>query len=172
MPIIYSLVARGTVVLAEHTDSSGNFITVTHRLLEKIPINEDSKMSYIYDKYAFLLFLLFKLSYFHFYYWIINYQYTFHPIFAIILINVHTHTHKFCNNYYRFIFHYMVEGGITYLCLADDQFGRRIPFSFLDNIKNRFMSTYGRYCQNAMAYAFNAEFSRVLQIQMVSFYYF
>lgn len=51
--------------------------------------------------------------------------------------------------------------------MADEQFGRRIPFSFLDNIKNRFVSTYGNYCKTAVAYAFNAEFSRVLQVQMV-----
>ena len=45
--IIYALplVARGTCVLAEFTTTSGNFTTVTRRILEKIP-SEDSKMSY------------------------------------------------------------------------------------------------------------------------------
>lgn len=43
--IIYALVARGTCVLAEFTTTSGNFTTVTRRILEKLP-SEDSKMSY------------------------------------------------------------------------------------------------------------------------------
>jgi hypothetical protein len=44
--IIYALVARGTCVLAEFTTTSGNFTTVTRRILEKLP-SEDSKMSYV-----------------------------------------------------------------------------------------------------------------------------
>ncbi len=49
--IIYSLVARGSCVLAEFTRTSGNFATVTRRILEKIPPTE-SKMSYVYDRYV------------------------------------------------------------------------------------------------------------------------
>jgi hypothetical protein len=44
MPIIYALVARGTNVLAEHTTTSGNFTTITRKLLEKIP-SDAQKMS-------------------------------------------------------------------------------------------------------------------------------
>jgi len=114
MPIIYSLVTRGTVVLAEYTGTSGNFTTVTRRILEKIP-PQDAKMSYVYD---------------------------------------------------RHIFHYIVEDGITYLCMADEEFGRRIPFAFLEDIKNRFRATYGDRGKTAIAYGMNTDFSRVLQNQM------
>merc|ERR1711918_14387 len=51
--ILYSLVARGRVVLAEYTSTSGNFPTVTRMLLNKIPSNTDSKMSYKYDTHVF-----------------------------------------------------------------------------------------------------------------------
>jgi hypothetical protein len=47
MPIIYALVARGTNVLAEHTTTSGNFTTITRKLLEKIPADAQ-RMSYVY----------------------------------------------------------------------------------------------------------------------------
>jgi len=114
MPIIYSLVARGSCVLAEFTSTSGNFTTVTRRILEKIPPN-DNKMSYVYD---------------------------------------------------RHIFHYIVDDGITFLCLADEEFGRRIAFAFLEDIKNRFKATYGDRGKTALAYGMNADFSRVLQNQM------
>ena len=55
--IIYALVARGTCVLAEFTTTSGNFTTVTRRILEKIP-REDAKMSYVYDSHVFHLSLI------------------------------------------------------------------------------------------------------------------
>lgn len=50
MPMFYALVARGTIVLAEHTSRSGNFPTVTRMLLGRISPTSDSKMSYLYDE--------------------------------------------------------------------------------------------------------------------------
>jgi vesicle-associated membrane protein 7 len=50
MPIIYSVVARGTVVLAEFSQAKGNFDQVSRRILEKIPTEHNSKMSYVYDR--------------------------------------------------------------------------------------------------------------------------
>lgn len=73
MPLIYAIVANGTVVLAEHSSNTGNFANVARRILEKIP-PKDSRMSYVYD---------------------------------------------------RHIFHIMVYDSITYLCMADEDFGRR-----------------------------------------------
>ena len=51
--IIYALVARGRNVLAEQTESSGNFTTVTRMLLQKIPDDVDAIASYEYDSYVF-----------------------------------------------------------------------------------------------------------------------
>ena len=112
--IIYALVARGTCVLAEFTTTSGNFTTVTRRILEKIP-REDAKMSYVYDSH---------------------------------------------------VFHYVVAHGITYMCMADTDFGRGVPFAFLDDITRRWSTTYGERGQTALAYGMNEDFSRVLQKQM------
>ena len=53
MPILYALVARGRNVLAEHTNSSGNFTTVTRVLLSKIGTNNQKRMSYVYDNHIF-----------------------------------------------------------------------------------------------------------------------
>jgi vesicle-associated membrane protein 7 len=35
---------------------------------------------------------------------------------------------------------------------ADEEFGRRIPFVFLDDIQNRFQTTYGQRGKGAIAY--------------------
>jgi len=98
--------------LAEFSAAKGNFEQVTKRILEKIPSEQDSKMSYVYD---------------------------------------------------RHIFHYMVFGGITFLCMADEEFGRRIPFAFLEDIKNRFKASYAERGKTALAYSMNEDFSRVLK---------
>ncbi|KAG0051439.1 hypothetical protein BGZ83_003777 [Gryganskiella cystojenkinii] len=118
MSIIYALVARGTVILAEYTNSSGNFTTVTEAILEKIPPN-NSKLTYVYDRY---------------------------------------------------LFHYICEDGLTYMCMADDTFGRRIPFAFLQDIKERFLAQYGRErALNALVpYGMN-EFSKTIAKQMEYF---
>ena len=115
MPIIYSVVARGTVVLAEFSSARGNFDQVARKILEKIPTQTNSKMSYVYE---------------------------------------------------RHIFHYSVDDQIIYLCMADEEFGRRIPFTFLDDIKDRFRATYGDRGKTALAYAMNEDFSRVLKSVM------
>ena len=114
MPIIYSLIARDTTVLAEHASTTGNFATVAMQILSKIP-SQDSKLTYVYDRY---------------------------------------------------LFHYMKKQGIVYLCMADDAFGRRIPFAYLEDISGRFMTIYGARVESAGAYGLN-EFHSVLEQQMV-----
>jgi len=111
MPIIYGIVARGTVVLAEFSNAKGNFDQVTKRILEKIPTEHNSKMSYVYD---------------------------------------------------RHIFHYMVDSGITFLCMADEEFGRRLPFAYLEDLKNRFKASYGERGRTAVALSMNQDFSKVM----------
>lgn len=68
--------------------------------------------------------------------------------------------------YDDYVFHYIVQDGITVLCLADEQQKRRVPFLFLTDIKDRFTSTYGDRAKSAIAFAMNTEFSRVLQDRM------
>eukprot|EP00732_Lithocolla_globosa_P006534 Lithocolla_globosa_v1_NODE_7658_length_917_cov_25.230858.p1 type:complete len:236 gc:universal NODE_7658_length_917_cov_25.230858:842-135(-) len=114
MPIIYSLVTRGPTVLAEYTNTTGNFTTVTQAILDKIPTS-NSKMSYVYDRY---------------------------------------------------LFHYIAEDGLVYMCMADEEFGRRVPFAFLEDIKRRFINTYGDRGKTAIPLGMNAEFSKVLSKQM------
>ncbi|KAA6386700.1 MAG: putative Vesicle-associated membrane protein 7B [Streblomastix strix] len=52
MPIIYSLISRGTIVLSEHSTTTGNFSQIARTILQKIP-QADSKQSYIYERYTF-----------------------------------------------------------------------------------------------------------------------
>ncbi|CAN4099834.1 unnamed protein product [Withania somnifera] len=53
MTILYALVARGSVVLAEHSGTTTNASTIARQILEKIPGNNDSNASYSQDRYIF-----------------------------------------------------------------------------------------------------------------------
>jgi len=60
-----------------------------------------------------------------------------------------------------------MEDGLLFLCVTDEEFGRRIPFAFLEDIKSRFVGTYGvAKARAAPPLAFNDAFSRVLSAQM------
>lgn len=65
-----------------------------------------------------------------------------------------------------YLFHYLLEDGIIYLCITDDEFDRAKAFHFLADIQTRFQASYGRQAHSALAYAMNSEFSRVLANQM------
>lgn len=119
MTILYALVARGAIVLAEHATTKGNFTTVARRILEKLPSSGagpvNQKMSYVYD---------------------------------------------------RHLFHYQLDGDLVFLCMAEEEFGRTVPFAFLEDIKNRFRATYGNRASAAPPMGMNEDFSRVLKNQM------
>eukprot|EP01018_Ginkgo_biloba_P039802 Gb_23049 [translate_table: standard] len=53
MAILYALVARGSVVLAEFSAASTNASAIARQILEKIPGNGDSHVSYSQDRYIF-----------------------------------------------------------------------------------------------------------------------
>ncbi|KAF5370067.1 hypothetical protein D9758_001388 [Tetrapyrgos nigripes] len=39
----------------------------------------------------------------------------------------------------QYLFHYVSEGGFTYLVMADDSAGRRMPFAFLSELQRKFL---------------------------------
>ncbi|OII76801.1 synaptobrevin family protein [Cryptosporidium andersoni] len=53
MPLIYSLIARKQTVLAEYTESIGNFSSIARLLLKHINNNKVAKQTYTYDQYCF-----------------------------------------------------------------------------------------------------------------------
>lgn len=92
--------------------------------------------------------------------------------------------------YDNYNFHYIVENGICYLCMSDNgtsapaspsasgndntnnglSFGgvrHRIPFAFLADIKERFVTVYGTDAPlQAIAFSYNEEFSPTIEERM------
>ncbi|XP_046854257.1 vesicle-associated membrane protein 7-like [Xenia sp. Carnegie-2017] len=114
MPLLYSLVSRGTTILAKYASCAGNFDEVSKQILGRIP-PENAKLTYTQSSY---------------------------------------------------LFHYICEDRIIYLCITDDNFERSKAFLFLTEIKKRFQRTYQTRIDTALPYAMNSEFSRVLSSEM------
>lgn len=114
MPLLYSVVARGTTVLAKYATCGGNFDDVTEHILTKIPPNND-RLTYSQGPY---------------------------------------------------LFHYICEDRIIYMCISDDDFQRSRAFLYLNEIKRRFQAGYGEGLMTALPYAMNTEFSSVLANEM------
>ncbi|KAK4305524.1 hypothetical protein Pmani_022585 [Petrolisthes manimaculis] len=118
MPLLYSVVARGTTVLARYATCAGNFAEVTEQILSKISPGDSSRLTYSHASY---------------------------------------------------LFHYVADDGIVYMCITDDEFERQRAFLFLEDIKKRFQGTYGAQVHTALPYAMNSEFAQVLAGQMKHF---
>lgn len=75
-------------------------------------------------------------------------------------------SHSLSYVYDKYVFHYVVDDGLTYLCMSDNNFPRSTAFQYLKDIQQRFVSTYGDRAKKAIAFAFNADFQKVLQQRM------
>jgi len=77
-----------------------------------------------------------------------------------------TDQEKTSYSFERHYIHYWVSDEILFLCIADDSFGKRIPFAFLNDIRKRWKNTYGDNGKKSVEFAMQSEFSRVLKQQM------
>jgi vesicle-associated membrane protein 7 len=71
-------------------------------------------------------------------------------------------SHSLSYVYDKYVFHYVIDDHLCYLCMADQDFPRAEAFKFLADIKQRFVATYGERAKKAIAFAFNADFQKVL----------
>ncbi|KAG1673010.1 hypothetical protein FOA52_005940 [Chlamydomonas sp. UWO 241] len=118
MPLVYSVIARGSTVLCEHTAvANANANVLALRILETLSPEDDARVSYSQERY---------------------------------------------------MFHCCVSDGIAYVVVAEEAFGRRIPFGFLEDVRTRFRVAYGDAVKDAAAYEYNA-FSTVLAERMAFF---
>uniref|UniRef100_A0A7S2WFM1 V-SNARE coiled-coil homology domain-containing protein n=1 Tax=Rhizochromulina marina TaxID=1034831 RepID=A0A7S2WFM1_9STRA len=90
----------------------------------------------------------------------------FPTVTRVLLSKIPPQDGKMSYVYDRYVFHYIVEGGITYLCMTTDTGKRRIPFAFLEDVKRRFQAQFGDAIHTAIPFAMNEAFSPVLKRQM------
>ncbi|XP_014675830.1 PREDICTED: vesicle-associated membrane protein 7-like isoform X2 [Priapulus caudatus] len=83
-----------------------------------------------------------------------------------ILAKIPPENGKLTYSHANYLFHYVCEDRIIYMCITDDVFERSRAFLFLQEIKSRFQTMFGPRAQTALPFAFNTEFSKVLASQM------
>uniref|UniRef100_A0A8C5WFD2 Vesicle-associated membrane protein 7 n=1 Tax=Leptobrachium leishanense TaxID=445787 RepID=A0A8C5WFD2_9ANUR len=83
-----------------------------------------------------------------------------------ILAKIPSENNKLTYSHGSYLFHYICQDRIIYLCITDDDFERSRAFNFLNEVKKRFQTTYGSRAQTALPYAMNSEFSSVLSAQL------
>lgn len=71
--------------------------------------------------------------------------------------------------YDNHVFHYVVDNGITFLCMTDEAMKRRVTFSFLDEVKRAWRDNYQGVEQTAIAFSLNDQFAPVLERQIEEF---
>ncbi|PFH38731.1 putative vesicle-associated membrane protein [Besnoitia besnoiti] len=71
--------------------------------------------------------------------------------------------------YDRYIFHYEVIRGITFLTMSDDATGFALPFAFLEDFAKSFLAMYGATVHTAIALAMQNSYEPRLKDLMDSF---
>ena len=63
-------------------------------------------------------------------------------------------------------FNYLADEGYVYLVVADEAYGRQIPFACLERIKDEFKSQYGGRATDAIAHSLDRSFGPKIKAQM------
>jgi vesicle-associated membrane protein 7 len=77
-----------------------------------------------------------------------------------------TNNTKFTFTCDKHTFNYLIDGGFTYLVVADENYGRQIPFAFLDKIREEFSRQYADKGRTALAHSLDKSFGPRLKSHM------
>jgi vesicle-associated membrane protein 7 len=91
----------------------------------------------------------------------------FPTVTRVLLSKIPSQDGRMSYAYDEFLFHYVVENSICYLCMSDEPNKHRIPYACLQDIKQRFVAQYGlEEPLTANAFAYNEDFSKTLEVRM------
>jgi hypothetical protein len=95
-------------------------------------------------------------------------QGNFPAVTRVLLGKIPTNDSRMSYVYDKHVFHYIVDQGITFLCMSDDSTKRRITFSFLDDIKKAWRDRFASVEQTALAFSLNDMFIPTMKSKIVS----
>ena len=87
----------------------------------------------------------------------------FPTVTRVLLSKIPEQDSKMSYVYDKHIFHFIVDNGITFLCMTDESLKRRIAFAFLEDIKSLFREKYSQIEETAIAFSLNEAFSPILK---------
>jgi hypothetical protein len=92
----------------------------------------------------------------------------FQTVTRVLLSKIPEHDSRMSYVYDKHVFHYIVDQGITFLCMSDEGTRRRITFAFLEDIKKAWRDRFQSVEQTAIPFSLNDIFSPTLKQKMVS----
>lgn len=92
----------------------------------------------------------------------------FPTVTRVLLAKIPENDSKMSYVYDKYVFHYVVDQGITFLCMSDEGTKRRLAFAFLDDIQGLWRERFAATEQTAIAFSMNEAFSPVLKARIVS----
>ncbi|PNY17094.1 vesicle-associated membrane protein 724-like protein [Trifolium pratense] len=137
---IYSFVARGTMVLAEYTEFTGNFPAIAAQCLQKLP-SSNNKFTYNCDHHTF--------------------NFLVEDGYVVLAWD-----HGVCSSQrLRVQKKWMVSG--AYCVVAKDSVSKQISIAFLERVKADFKKRYGGgKADTAIAKSLNKEFGPIMKEHM------
>lgn len=93
----------------------------------------------------------------------------FPTVTRVLLAKIPDYDSKMSYVYDKYVFHYIVDQGITFLCMSDENTKRRLTFAFLEDIKKNWRENYSTVERTALAFSMNEQFSPVLRQKIVRF---
>ncbi|KAM7496205.1 hypothetical protein LguiA_020619 [Lonicera macranthoides] len=169
--LIYSFAARGTVILAEYTEFTGNFTSIASQCLQKLPAT-NNKFTYNCDGHTFNYlvedgFIFDDSSKSPKAYWKED-----NAVVLMVYIGVCTpaggsfgYTDLYTSMLYKAEKEWM--RWLAYCVVAIESAGRQVPMAFLERIKEDFTKRYGGgKAATAVANSLNKEFGPKLKEQM------
>ena len=159
MPLMYAFVARGQDVLCEYAAFQGNFRcalvhgaaapTFTHTICSKVAVEclakcpaHNAKFTYNADKHTFN-FIVF------------NGYSACRPLGWHELRQLRRASGSACFVRRTGPARRALTRRAAFLCVADEEYGRQIPFGFLEKVKDDFIKNYGETGRNAVAMSLN-----------------
>ena len=91
----------------------------------------------------------------------------FPTVTRVLLAKIPESDSKMSYVYDKYVFHYIVDQGITFLCMSDESTKRRVTFAFLEDIKKNWRENYYAIERTALAFSMNESFSPVLRDKIV-----
>ncbi|CAB78620.1 SYBL1 like protein [Arabidopsis thaliana] len=147
---IYSFVARGTMILAEYTEFTGNFPSIAAQCLQKLPSSSNSKFTYNCDHHTFN-FLVEDA-----YGWSLSLSSSLETNNLYLLWFGDETTHM-C---FKIICY-------AYCVVAKDSLSKQISIAFLERVKADFKKRYGGgKASTAIAKSLNKEFGYLENISI------
>jgi hypothetical protein len=91
----------------------------------------------------------------------------FPTVTRVLLSKIPESDSKMSYVYDKYVFHYIVDQGITFLCMSDENTKRRITFAFLEDIKKCWRENYTGMERTALPFSLNEAFSPTLKQKLV-----